>query len=87
VAISSASPVNTRTAEWIATRSKRKMSLKEAWLFTVVKSINIIFSANVRSAVRVFTGEAGQRNPCGLAGTLHLRSNSGFCDKTRSSYF
>ena len=35
------------------------MSHKETWLFTVVKSINIIFSANVRSAVRVFTGEAG----------------------------
>jgi hypothetical protein len=26
---------------------------------TVIKSIKVVFSANVRSAVRVFTGEAG----------------------------
>jgi hypothetical protein len=35
------------------------MSHKEIWVFTVIKSITFIFSANVRSAVRVFTGEAG----------------------------
>jgi hypothetical protein len=55
--------------------------------FAVIKSIKVIFSANVRSAVRVFTGEAGQRNPCGSAGPLHLRSFSGFCAKTRRYYF
>jgi hypothetical protein len=48
------------------------------------KVSHVFFSANVRSAVRVFTGEAGQRNPCGSAGPLHLRSFSGFCGKTRS---
>jgi adenosyl cobinamide kinase/adenosyl cobinamide phosphate guanylyltransferase len=58
-AISSASPVDTRTAEWIAARRKRKLSHKENWEFTVVKSVKTIFSANVRSAGRVFTGEAG----------------------------
>ena len=53
---------------------------------TVIRRIKFIFSANVRSAVRVFTGEAGQWNPCGFAGTLHLRSFSGFCDKKRSNF-
>jgi hypothetical protein len=26
-------------------------------------------------------------NPCGFAGPLHLRSYSGFCGETRSSFF
>ena len=45
---------------------------------SVINCIKIIFSANVRSAVRVFMGEAGQRNPCGFAGPLHLRFSSRF---------
>jgi hypothetical protein len=53
---------------------------------TAISRSKLIFSANVRSAVRVFTGEAGQRNPCGSAGPLHLRKLAVFAVKQQTIF-
>jgi len=56
--ISSASPVNTRTAEWIVARKKEAPNgVFKFWVLGNIKKHDL--RANVRSAVRVFTGEAG----------------------------
>jgi hypothetical protein len=64
-AITSASPVNTRTAEWIASRNcilsnTSALILQFIILKRLLNNLDLLNPfANVRSAVHVFMGEAG----------------------------
>jgi hypothetical protein len=51
--------MDTWTAEWIATRNNGKGTSMEIELVVMITCIQNDIRANVRSAVRVFTGEAG----------------------------
>jgi hypothetical protein len=59
--------MNTWTAEWIASRKFKITSNYSRLVFAAIKCRRFIFSSNARSAVRVFTGEAGEAFELSLA--------------------